>query len=80
MIAKTFAIQRKDCFGVVYTVDYIISRNLGDANIAAAAHGSDAFATEITQDQMERAIDDIIDAANSETSRKLKRLDTSKSI
>ena len=76
MTTKTYAIQRKDFVGAVYTVGYVIARDQAEADVGAAAHGPDARTMEIqTQGQMELAIEGIIDAANAAT---IERLHTAK--
>lgn len=69
---KTYAIQQKDFVGAIYTIGYTLANTPGEAAARAREMHQDAYSQEITtQDEMGRAIEDILDAANAVTHKRM---------
>ncbi len=70
---KTYAIKQNDYVGATYTVGYAIANTPAEAAEKAKAIHPNAWADEIkTQDDMARAIEDLLDDANRETHHRMR--------
>lgn len=70
---KTYAIQRKDYLGAVYTTVYVSAANQWSADQLARNVSVDARAVEADREQEQAAIGMLIDTVNRETHARMQR-------